>query len=391
MTIGEDGNSHYGTTPEAFTEKLDGLGVDVIGVNCSVGPAPMLECVERMAKATGRPLSAMPNAGMPREVEGRNIYLCSPDYMAEYAKRFILSGIKVIGGCCGTTPAHIKAMRAAIRALQPPRRAIATPLRPAQRKATSVVALRDKSALGKKLADGVFVKSVEIVPPRGHDPAAAITVARNLESYGVDCVNIPDGPRASARMSPMALASILASETGIEVLLHYTCRDRNLLGMQSDLLGLQANKIRNLLIVTGDPPKMGDYPSATAVFDVDSIGLTSVVTGLNQGVDIGGKSMAKPTSFLIGVGVNPGAINLDNEIARFEKKVEAGAEFAITQPVFDVRALEIFLKRTAHLKFPSSGASGRCGAWPTPSSCTTRCPELQSPLRSWSECVVPSK
>ncbi len=359
MTIGEDGNSLFGTTPEAFTEKLEGLGVDVIGINCSVGPAAMLECVERMARVTGRPLSAMPNAGMPREVEGRNIYLCSPDYMAEYAKRFILAGVKVIGGCCGTTPAHIKAMRAAIRALQPPRRAIVASARPAEGKAVAAVHRRDKSALGKKIADGVFVKSVEIVPPRGHDPSAAIEAARNLGRHGVDCVNIPDGPRASARMSPMALASILTSETGVEVLLHYTCRDRNLLGMQSDLLGLQAGRIRNLLIVTGDPPKMGDYPSATAVFDVDSIGLTTVVNGLNRGVDIGGKAMAKPTSFLIGVGVNPGAANLDHEIVRFEKKVEAGAEFAVTQPVFNVRALEAFLERAARYHLPVLG-----GIWP---------------------------
>lgn len=359
MTIGEDGNSHFGTTPEAFTAKLEDMGADVIGVNCSVGPAPMLQCVERMAKVTGRPLAAMPNAGMPREVEGRNIYLCSPDYMAEYAKRFILSGVKVIGGCCGTTPAHIKAMKAAVKAHQPPRRAVTAPLRPAEAAAVSVVPMREKSALGKKLADCVFVTSVEIVPPRGHDPAAAVEAARNLGRHGVDCVNIPDGPRASARMSPMALAVILTAEAAVEVLLHYTCRDRNLLGMQSDFLGLQANKIRNMLIITGDPPKLGDYPSATAVFDVDSIGLTSVVNGLNRGVDIGGKAMAKPTSFLIGVGVNPGAINLENEIARFERKIEAGAEFAITQPVFDIRALESFLERTARFRVPILG-----GIWP---------------------------
>jgi len=359
MTIDEDGNSHFGTTPEVFTAKIEDMGADVIGVNCSVGPAPMLQCVERMARVTGRPLAAMPNAGMPREVEGRNIYLCSPDYMAEYAKRFILSGVKVIGGCCGTTPAHIKAMKAAVKAHQPPRRAITAPLRPAEAAAVSVVPMREKSALGKKLADRVFVTSVEIVPPRGHDPTAAVETARAIGKRGVDCVNIPDGPRASARMSPMALAVILTGEAAVEVLLHYTCRDRNLLGMQSDFLGLQANRIRNMLIITGDPPKLGDYPSATAVFDVDSIGLTNVISGLNHGVDIGGKSMAKPTSFLIGVGVNPGAINLENEIARFERKIEAGAEFAITQPVFDIRALESFLEKTARFRVPILG-----GIWP---------------------------
>lgn len=362
MTIGVDGNSLYGMTPEAFTSKLEGWGADVIGVNCSIGPAPMLQCVERMAKVTARPLAAMPNAGMPREVEGRNIYLCSPEYMAEYAKRFILNGVKVVGGCCGTTPAHIKAMRAAIKALQPPRRTVTVASRPADVKAAPVVPLRDKSKLGQKLADRVFVTSVEIVPPRGHDPSPAIDAASTLGRHGVDCVNIPDGPRASARMSPMALAAILtaaAGEAGLEVLLHYTCRDRNLLGMQSDFLGLQAHRIRNMLIITGDPPKLGDCPDATGVFDVDSIGLTTVVSGLNRGVDIGGRAMAKPTSFLIGVGVNPGAINLDHEIARFERKIEAGAEFAITQPVFDIRVLEVFLEKTARCRVPILG-----GIWP---------------------------
>jgi methionine synthase / methylenetetrahydrofolate reductase(NADPH) len=362
MTIGEDGNSPFGVTSEAFTAKLEDLGADVIGVNCSVGPAPMLACIERMARVTSRPLAAMPNAGMPREVEGRNIYLCSPDYMAEYAKRFIQSGVKVIGGCCGTTPLHIRAMRAAIKALQPPRRVPPKPLRPACVPTISMVPTREKSELGRKLADGAFVKSVEIVPPRGHDPSAAVAAARKLGQCGVDCINIPDGPRASARMSPMALASILtglAGETGLEVLLHYTCRDRNLIGMQSDLLGLQATKVRNMLIITGDPPKLGDYPNATAVFDVDSIGLTGVISGLNRGVDIGGKSMTRPTSFLIGVGVNPGAINLDNEIARFERKAEAGAEFAITQPVFDVAALEGFLNKVGRLGVPILA-----GIWP---------------------------
>ncbi len=359
MTIGEDGNSLYGATPETFAEELEDAGADVIGVNCSVGPAPMLECIERMAIATDRPLSAMPNAGIPRDVDGRNIYLCSPDYMAEYAKRFIQSGVKVIGGCCGTTPAHIKAMSAAIKALQPSRRMIISVSRSPAGKITPAVPMRDKSTLGRKLADGDFVKSVEIVPPRGHDPAAAIAAVRELGRHGVDCVNIPDGPRASARMSPLALASILAGAAGVDILLHYTCRDRNLLGMQSDFLGLQALGIRNMLIITGDPPKLGDYPDATAVFDVDSIGLVNVVGGLNHGIDIGGKSMAKPTTFLIGVGVNPGAVNLDRELERYERKIEAGAEFAITQPVFDVAALESFLNKTARFRIPVLA-----GIWP---------------------------
>jgi homocysteine S-methyltransferase len=359
MTIGEDGNSLYGTSPEVFTNELESLGVQVIGVNCSVGPAPMLQCIERMVKATALPLSAMPNAGVPREVDGRNLYLCSPDYMAEYAKRFIMTGVRIIGGCCGTTPAHIKAMRAAIKALQPPRRAMAAAIHLSEARGVPQIPMGEKSALSKKLEDRKFVTSVEVVPPRGHDPSPAIEAVRKLEKHGVDGINIPDGPRASARMSPMALASILTASTKMDIILHYTCRDRNLLGMQSDLLGLQAQHIRNLLIITGDPPKLGDYPDATAVFDVDSIGLAGFVSCLNRGFDIGGKKLEKPTSFLIGIGVNPGAIDLNNEIRRFERKVEAGAEFAITQPVFDVRLLEQFLKRTRSCGIPILG-----GIWP---------------------------
>lgn len=360
MTITEDGNSLYGTTPEVFTKKLEEWGADVAGVNCSVGPAAMLQCVERMARVTRLPLSAMPNAGIPREVEGRNIYLCSPDYLAEYAKRFIQVGVKLIGGCCGTTPAHIKAISRAIRALQPPRRrTITVSLAEEKRPQLKIVPRRAKSRLARKLEDGQFVTCVEILPPRGIDPSTALAAAAKLRQAGVDCVNIPDGPRASARMSSLALAVILTKQARCEVILHYTCRDRNLLGIQSDLLGLYAQGIRNLLLITGDPPKLGDYPDATAVFDVDSIGLTNVVSSLNRGLDIGGKWLDRPTGFFIGVGANPGAINLDYEISRFEWKVDAGAEFAITQPVFDVRILENFLNRIAHCRIPVLA-----GIWP---------------------------
>jgi 5,10-methylenetetrahydrofolate reductase len=360
MTIEEDGNSLYGTTPEVFTAKLEEWGADVIGVNCSVGPAHMHQCIERMALVTELPLSAMPNAGTPREVEGRNFYLCSPEYMAEYAKRFILSGAKIVGGCCGTTPAHTRAMRAAVRALQPPKRTVVHVAGPVGDDGESpAVALRDKSALARKIADGGFVVSVEIVPPRGPDPSKAVEITQQLKQHDVDCVNIPDGPRASARMSSMILACILLAKTGLEPLLHYTCRDRNLLGMQSDLLGMHAQGIRNLLIITGDPPKMGDYPDATAIFDVDSIGLVKIVASLNKGFDVGGRRLSPTTSFLVGVGANPGAINLDHEVSRFEAKVAAGAEFAITQPVFDLDLLEAFLKRIDHCRIPVLA-----GIWP---------------------------
>jgi len=360
MTLDEEGYSLCGSTAEDVAVKLEEWGADVVGLNCSVGPAAMLASIERMARVTKLPLSAMPNAGMPREVEGRNIYLCSPDYMAEYAKRFILSGVKVVGGCCGTTPAHIRAMRAAVRALQPPEHRPLTVVQPgAERAARPPVPSREKSELGRKLGDGEFVISVEVVPPRGPDPSGAVAAAILLKQKGVDCLNIPDGPRASARMSPMALAFILTDRTPIEILLHYTCRDRNLLGMQSDLLGLHAHGVRNLLCITGDPPKLGDYPDATAVFDVDSIGLTRMVSSLNRGLDLGGRRLDIPTAFLIGVGANPGAINLDHEVSRFARKIEAGAEFAITQPVFDIKLLENFLKRIESFRVPVLA-----GLWP---------------------------
>jgi homocysteine S-methyltransferase len=360
MTIGDDGNSLYGTTPAVFTTKLEQWKADVVGVNCSVGPAHMYECIQEMVRVTDLPLSAMPNAGVPKEVEGRNIYLCSPEYMAEYAKRFILSGVKIVGGCCGTTPAHIKAMRGAIRALQPARPKVVHIPAPAEEEApVGVIERRDKSEMARKLVEGEFVTSVEIVPPRGHDASRAIAAARMLKDGGVDCINIPDGPRASARMSAMALASILRSQSGIEPILHYTCRDRNLLGMQSDLLGIYAQGIRNVLIITGDPPKLGDYPDATAVFDVDSIGLTNVVASLNRGIDVGGRKLSAPAGFHIGVGVNPGAVEPDYEISRFQWKVDAGAEYAITQPVFDIDLLSGFLSRIEHHRIPVLA-----GIWP---------------------------
>jgi len=360
MTIDEDGNSLYGTTPEVFTKKLEEWEVNVIGVNCSVGPSHMHQCIEEMSNMTKLPLSAMPNAGIPREVEGRNIYLCSPEYMAEYAKRFILSGVKLVGGCCGTTPAHIKAMRAAIKAFQPPaKKKIQISFPVEDREEEKKVPVASKSKMAQMLVNKEFVSSIEIVPPRGHDATKAMQIVHSLEKEGIDCINIPDGPRASARMSPMALASILHTKTEIEPILHYTCRDRNLLGMQSDLLGIYAQGIRNILILTGDPPKLGDYPDATAVFDVDSIGLTNFVSYLNKGVDIGGRKLSEPTRFYMGVGANPGAINLDYEVSRFERKVEAGAEFAITQSVYDIRILENFLKRIDRCRIPILG-----GIWP---------------------------
>ncbi|MEW5806474.1 MAG: bifunctional homocysteine S-methyltransferase/methylenetetrahydrofolate reductase [Acidobacteriota bacterium] len=360
MTLEDDGNSLEGVPPEEFTMVIDGWGVDAVGVNCSVGPQVMLQAIEKMCKVTATKLSAQPNAGKPRNVEGRNIYLCSPEYMAEYAKRFILNGVKVVGGCCGTTPQHIAAIRRAVKAVQPTRRkTVAIPAAIEKKMDVEVIAKEKKSELARKITEKIFVKAVEIVPPRGCDTRKAVEGAVYLKESGVDAINIPDGPRASARMSPLSVAYIIEGEVGIETILHYCCRDRNLLGMQSDLLGAYSMGIRNLLIITGDPPKLGTYPDATAVFDVDSIGLTNMVYRLNHGLDLGGNPIGKPTGFHIGVGVNPGAIDLKKEISRLEWKVGAGAEFAITQPVFDVEMLKSFLHMISHVRIPILA-----GIWP---------------------------
>jgi len=359
MTLEEDGNSLYGTAPEIFTKRLDEWGADVLGVNCSVGPQVMLECLEKMVHVTTRPISVQPNAGKPRAVDGRNLYLCSPEYMASYARKFILAGAKVVGGCCGTTPEHIKAIKSSIRALRPAHVAVEVSLPKEQRVEIHPVERARKSRVAAKLVAGQLVTSVEITPPKGWDTAKVVEGARALKAAGVDAINIPDGPRASARMGAQALAVILEQQVGIETILHYCCRDRNLLGMQSDLLGAAALGLKNLLIITGDPPKMGDYPDATAVFDVDSIGLTNVVTRLNQGLDLGGNPFSPPAAFLVGVGANPGAVELDYEIRRFQYKVEAGAEFAVTQPVFDTRQLREFLKRIEGFRIPIIA-----GIWP---------------------------
>jgi len=366
MTLQSDGNSLYGTAPDVFAKRLEAWGADVIGVNCSVGPEVALQAVERLISATSRPVSAQPNAGVPRNVEGRNIYLASAEYFEEYAKRFALVGARVVGGCCGTTPDHIKAMRKAVFAVAPESRARTQTVVVVGENGNGMPALEEsplsqRSSLGRKLAQGEFVTSVELVPPKGLSTKRVLARARKAHDAGVDLINIPDGPRASARMSPLALAVKIEREVGMETLLHYTCRDRNLLGMQSDLMGAAVLGLRNLLLVTGDPPKMGDYPDATAVFDVDAIGLTNMVVRLNQGLDLGGNSMGRATDFVLGVGVNPGAINLDFELRRFYWKVDAGAHFAITQPVFDAGLLEDFLNTMSrrNLKIPVLA-----GIWP---------------------------
>ena len=361
VTIDEDGNCLDGSDPETFGPKLEEWGADVIGCNCSVGPVAMLGAIERVRAVTSRPLAAQPNAGIPRSVEGRNIYLCSPEYMATYARQFVSAGVRLVGGCCGTTPEHIREMKNALR-VDVARGKTATAQvsgSHAAPKVTPAVPMETRSPLGTKLARGEFVTMVEIVPPKGIDIKKEVEGARFLKSVGVDAVNIPDSPRASARMSNQALSLLIQREVGIDAILHYTCRDRNVLCIQSDLLGAAAVGIRNLICITGDPPKMGNYPDATAVFDVDSIGLVNIVHGLNRGLDLGGNPIGTATGFVIGVGANPGLTDMDEEIRRFEYKVEAGAEYVVTQPVFDLKLLENFLRRIEHCRIPVVA-----GIWP---------------------------
>lgn len=364
MTIQMDGNTTFGTSPETFTARLDELGADVIGLNCGMGPNHVLTALEKMRAVTSKNLSAQPNAGLPRDVQGRQFYMGSPEYMATFAKRFVQAGARFVGGCCGTTPTHIKLIADSIRSISPRQAqvfttsaaATVTELKPHD---VTVVAPEDRSNWSRKIARGEFVTSVEVLPPKGCDAQKTLESIALLKGAGVDAVNIPDGPRAQTRMSAQATAVLVEQKVGIEAVLHYCCRDRNLLGMMSDLLGAAALGLHNLLIITGDPPKMGPYPDATAVFDIDSIGLTNMANKLNHGLDLGNNPIGLPTAFSIGVGVNPGAVNLEEEIRRFEWKVEAGAEYAITQPVFDTEQLRTFLDRISHVKIPIVA-----GIWP---------------------------
>jgi homocysteine S-methyltransferase len=362
-TVGPDLRTAYGAAPEDIARALDRWGADVIGLNCSVGPQTILEAIERMAPVTRRKLSAQPNAGMPRDVGGRSMYMASPEYMATYARHLVQAGAKVVGGCCGTTPEHIRAMAEGIRPLAPRTRIAVTEEHAAVAGAAShpgvePVPFASRSRLAAKIAAGTFVTSVEIVPPRGVDTARLERDAALLRDAGVDAINVPDGPRAQSRMGAIA-TSLIIERHGIEPVTHYCCRDRNLLGMLSDLLGASALGLRNLLLITGDPPKMGPYPDATAVFDIDAIGLTNLVRRLNRGLDPGGNPIGEPTRFAIGVGVNPAAIDPAHELERFRWKVEAGAEYAITQPVFDPAQLERFLETLDGYRIPIIA-----GIWP---------------------------
>ena len=364
MTTEEGGNSHDGTPPETFAPEIERAGADVIGVNCSVGPAAMLETIEAMSRLTRVPLAAQPNAGRPRDVDGRNLYLCSPEYMASYARRFVAAGARLVGGCCGTTPDHIRQIATAVRTT------IATPVRAAaaaivqepgsdargaradQAAPIAPVARREKSALARAFVDRRFAVVMEVSSPRGLDLSPVVAQARRFRSLGAVAVNVPDYPRSGARASAMALSGLVEQQGPVETMLHFTCRDRSLVDMQSDLVGAHAVGLRNLLVTTGRPGSQRSYPDATSVFDVDAIGLTNMVARLNRGLDIGGQSIGTPTRFHIGVAVNPFAPNPDAEWKRLAHKVEAGAEFLVTPPVLDLAAFDDKLPRLKDAGLP---------------------------------------
>ena len=359
VTVDDESECLDGASPAQAAALLTEWGADAVGVNCSTGPATVLTAVEAMRAATALPLAAMPNAGVPRAVEGRNIYLCSPEYMASFARKAVAAGVQIVGGCCGTTPNHIRAMRSALRAMDEQTRVTVTGAAPEASKETPPATLGQRSRLGALLAEGKFIKLVEFVPPRGIDCAKEIEGAQLLARLGVDAIDVYDAAQASARMSGQSLCIQIQQHTGMETILHYTCRDRNLLSIQSDLLGASSIGLRNILCVTGEPPKQGDYPDASQVFDVDSIGLVNVANRLNHGLDIGSNSIGASTNFTIGVAANPGVPEIENELRRFAYKVEAGAEYAITQAVFDLRLLEEFLERIKDHRIPIIA-----GIWP---------------------------
>jgi homocysteine S-methyltransferase len=332
-----------------------------IGMNCGVGPAHAYDAAARALALTRKPVIVMPNAGVPREVEGRMIYLTSPEYFTTYAQKFVELGVRGVGGCCGTTPEHIRMAAKAVKALSGVKRHIEVRAYEPGETSVKTVPAEQKSRFAARMLRGEKVTTVELLPPKSCDLSGIVQKAALCRERGVDAINIPDGPRASARVSPMITALAIQRDAGIEPVLHYCCRDRNLIGMQSDLLGGYAAGLRNFLIITGDPPKLGDYPDATGVFDVDSIGLTRVAHNLNHGRDVGGSPVNPPTGIFIGVGANPVAVSIPHEAERYFRKLDAGAEFAITQPVFDVEALFRFLDQVeAHArKIPVLA-----GVWP---------------------------
>ncbi len=357
MTFTEDGRTRLGTPASRVAMRLAAAGADAVGSNCGVGPATTLTALEAMRPAVDVPLVAQPNAGIPDRVEGRFLYPSSPDYVAHYARRYLRLGVSLIGGCCGTAGEHVAAIAGVVRAASAGSRTRSAVIPPTASSASGSAVEAEapaapRSRLARTLAAGEFAVSVELDPPWGGSPRALLRRARKMADAGVQFVNVADGPRASARMSAIAFAALLERDGAVESILHYQCRDRNLIGIQADLLGAHALGIGNVLAVTGDPPKLGDYPHATAVFDMDSVGLIRLVTNLRRGLDLAGNRLAGALPFCVGAGVNPAAPDLDREIAHLERKVASGAAYAMTQPIYDQRLLDAFLGRIAAFRVP---------------------------------------
>lgn len=346
VTVGEDGRTADGATVEQAARAAGGWGVAAVGLNCSVGPAVILDGLERMAAATDLPLSAQPNAGLPRTVGGRKIYLADPEYMGMYAKRVIAVGARFVGGCCGTTPEHVRRMREEVARVQPrtPVVRAARPLPPGSAPARPLP-LRRRSALGRCLADGEFVRSARVLPPAGWDASQVVRDCRALAKSGISFAQVRED-RGRPRMSALATAALVARDGAVEPIVHYTCRGRKLAEIIGDLLGLAASGVRNVVVVTGDAPGPGPYPEYDSVVDVDSIGLANVAAGLNSGADPAGNSIGPPTAFVIGAALNQGSNDPEREIGRFRWKQEAGVDFAVTRPVFDAAQLLGFLEQS---------------------------------------------
>lgn len=343
-------------TPEGLDiskalQKLDKcVDIDILGLNCTIGPHAMLSAVKKVINKINKPLIVQPNAGNPKKLEGRTIYMNTPEYFTTYCKHYIELGVKGVGGCCGTDKTHIEDMAKAVKAITSTKKKIEIiKSENIENTEIKVTPTTEKSNFAKKLFSKEYATTIEITPPRSTDLTDVLNKVEQCKNAGIDAINIPDGPRASSRISPLVTALMIEQKTGMETILHYCCRDRNLIGMQSDLLGGYAGGLKNYLIVTGDPPKLGNYPDATAVFDVDSVGLTTVVNNLNHGLDIAGNTINPPTSILIGVGANPCALDFEKEVNHFNNKVKAGAEFVITQPVFDTESLIKFIDKIRSL------------------------------------------
>ena len=358
FAVNEQGESSVGEPVERLLLPFASLAPAAWGLNCGLGPDGLLGAVERAVRHTHTPIIVQPNAGLPKEVDNRRITLCSPEYLTTYAKRYLKLGTRGVGGCCGTTPDHIREVARALRPLA--LRHIEIKAVPAEAiEMKPVVPLVEKTKFSAKIARGAWVTSIELVPPRGYNLADIVTKAAQCKAAGVDAINIPDGPRASARISPLITSLEIQNKAGIEAMLHVCARDRNIISLQADLLGCAAVGLQNLLFITGDPPKLGPYPAASGVFDVDAIGLVRLQARLNRGVDLGGQGIDPQTRAVIGVGADPNALDFDREVRRFREKVEAGAEFAITQPVFAAEPLFRFLDAIADLKLPVLA-----GVWP---------------------------